>query len=104
MAIKSHIARALLVAFMLTSPAQMVSADDDHIEARRLLDAGKILPLESILINVRNKFPGRILEVKLEREHRKIVYEVEVLGDNGIVTEVYIDAESGKVLSSKEDD
>ena len=82
----------------------MAQADDDHIEARRLLDAGEILPLESILKNVRDRFPGKILEVKLEREDQEIVYEVEVLGDDGVVTEVYINARTGKVLSSKEDD
>ena len=49
----------------------MALADDDHIEARRLLDAGEILPLESILKNVREKFPGKILEVKLEREDQR---------------------------------
>lgn len=104
MHIKSPILHSLLVAFMLLSPVHVARADDDHIEARRLLDAGEILPLESILRNVREKFPGKILEVKLEREDQEIAYEVEVLGDDGVVTEVYINATTGKVLSSKEDD
>jgi uncharacterized membrane protein YkoI len=95
---------ALFIAFMLLSPLHAAQADDDHIEARYLLDAGEILPLESILKNVREKFPGKILEVKLEREHQEIAYEVEVLGDDSVVREVYIDARTGKVLSSKEDD
>jgi uncharacterized membrane protein YkoI len=95
---------ALLIVAMLLSPLHAAQADDDHIEARHLLDAGEILPLESILKNVRDKFPGKILEVKLEREDREIAYEVEVLGDDSVVREVYIDARTGKVLSSKEDD
>jgi hypothetical protein len=53
---------------MLLSPLHAAQADDDHIEAKHLLDAGEILPLESILKNVRDKFPGKILEVKLERK------------------------------------
>ena len=95
---------ALLIIFMLLNPLHAAQADDDHIEARHLLDAGEILPLESILKNVRDRFPGKILEVKLEREDQEIVYEVEVLGDDNVVREVDIDARTGKVLSSKEDD
>lgn len=95
----------LLVAFVLLVPVQVAWADDDdHIEARRLLDAGEILPLESILKKVRERFPGKILEVKLERENDEIAYEVELLGDDGVVREIYIDAKTGNILSSKEDD
>lgn len=104
MNIKSPLVLALSVTVMLLSVMSMAHADDDHIEARRLLDAGEIMPLESILKNVREKFPGNILEVKLESKNRDIVYEVEVLGDDGVVKEVYIDARSGEVLFSKEDD
>jgi len=95
---------ALLIIFLLLNPLHAAQADDDHIEARHLLDAGKILALESILKNVRDRFPGKILEVKLEREEHEIVYEIEVLGDDNVVREVNIDARTGKVLSSKEDD
>ncbi len=95
----------LLVAFVLLVPVHVAWADDDdHIEARRLLDAGEILPLEAILKKVRERFPGKIIEVKLEREDDDIAYEVELLGDDGVVTEVYINAKTGNILSSKEDD
>jgi len=94
----------LLVAFMLLSPVQVALADDDHIEARHLLETGEILPLEVILKNIREKFPGKILDIELEREDQQIVYEVEILGEDGVVKEVYINARTGKVISSKEDD
>jgi uncharacterized membrane protein YkoI len=89
---------------MILGPLHATRADDDHIEARRLLDSGEILPLEVILDNVRQTFPGRILDVELEREAGHIAYEVEILDEEGVVTEVYIDARTGKVLSVKEDD
>jgi len=104
MHITSHKFYALLVAFMLFGLPHITLADNDHIEARRLLEAGEILPLEAILKNVREKFPGNILEVKLESEDKEIVYEVEVLGNDNVVREIYINAKTGKVLSSKEDD
>jgi len=98
------IARTLLVISMILGPLHVTRADDDHIEARRLLDSGEILPLEVILNNVRRTFPGRILDVELEREDGQIAYEVEILGEDGVVTEIYINAKTGKVLSVKEDD
>ena len=98
------IARALLVIIMILGLLHVTRADDDHIEARRLLDSGEILPLEVILNNVRQTFPGRILDVELEKEDSHIVYEVEILGEDGVVSEIYINARTGKVLSVKEDD
>jgi len=94
----------LLVFSMILGPLHVTRADDDHVEARRLLDSGEILPLEVILNNVRRKFPGRILDVELEREDDQVAYEVEILGEDGVVTEIYINAKTGKVLSVKEDD
>jgi uncharacterized membrane protein YkoI len=89
---------------MILGSLHVTRADDDHIEARRLLDSGEILPLEVILNNVRQTFPGRILDVELEKEDSHIVYEVEILGEDGVVSEIYINARTGKVLSIKEDD
>jgi len=85
-------------------PITVASADDDYIEARELLQSGKILSLETILKHVRQNHPGKVLEVELEKENGKIVYEIEILSDKGIVKEIYVDAESGNILSAKEDD
>lgn len=101
---KYCIMRVLLASFMMLSPLYSAMADDDYIEARRLLDSGEILSLEIILENVRQIFPGKVLEVELEKEGRNIVYEIEVLGDNGVIEEIYIDAKTGNQLISKEDD
>lgn len=98
------IMRGLLAAFIILSPLHTAMADDDYIEARRLLDSGEILPLEIILKNVRQIFPGKVLEVELEKEGNKIFYEIEVLGGDGVIGEIYIDARTGKQLFSKEDD
>lgn len=96
--------RVLLAVFMLLSPLPVAMADDDYIEARRLLDSGEILSLEVILRKVRQVFPGKILEVELEKEEQQIVYEIEILGDDGVIKEIYIDAKTGKQLFYKEDD
>ena len=96
-------ASLLLVLITLISPG-VIQADDDYIEARKLQDAGEILSLEQLLKNIRPEFPGKILQIVLEYESSEIIYEVEILGDDGVVKEIYINAKTGKVLSIKEDD
>ncbi len=88
----------------MLSPLPMVLADDDHIEARRLSDSGEILPLEVLLKNVRQAHPGKLLEVELDKKDDRIVYEVEILGKDGVVREIYIDARTGNLLFAREDD
>ena len=39
----------LLIAFMLLGPFHTAFADDDYMEAKRLLETGEILPLEDLL-------------------------------------------------------
>lgn len=94
----------LISSLLISSPVHVVRADDDYIEAKRLRDEGKIMSLEEIMKNVRKTYPGRILEVELEDEKGRIIYELEILGHDSIVREVSIDAKSGKLLSVEEDD
>lgn len=79
-------------------------ADGDHDEARRLLKSGDIMSLELILEKLRPDHPGKILEIELEQEAGQLVYEIEMLGDDGIVRELIIDARTGDLLRSERDD
>ena len=94
----------VILALLVSGPAHIVQADDDYIEAKRLRKSGEIMPLEEILKNVRRSYPGRILEVELEKEKGRVIYELEILGADSIVREIYIDAKSGELLSVEEDD
>lgn len=93
-----------LIAVLLLGSLPVALADDDYIEARRLQDADEILSLEDILKNVRQTHTGRVLEVELETEDGRIVYEIELLSEHGVVSEIYIDAKTGVLLFEKEDD
>ena len=101
---KLQIASILLIGLIVLNPMSPALADDDYIEARQLHESGKILPLELILKQARQAYPGKVLEVELENEDGRIIYEVEILSESGIVMEVYIDAKTGLILISKEDD
>ena len=45
--------------------------------------------------------PGTVVEAELEKKHGKTVWEVEVLGADGNVTEVHIDAATGAVIDKE---
>ncbi len=85
-------------------PAGTIIADDDHLEARRLMEAGSIQSLEIILERVKKKQMGRVLEVKLEQEHGRYIYEIDLLDDNGRVWELEYDAVNGELLDRSQED
>ncbi len=50
------------------------------------------------------KVPGAVVEAELEKKHDKTIWEVEVLGADGKVTEVHIDAATGAVIDTEAKD
>jgi uncharacterized membrane protein YkoI len=73
----------------------------DHLESRHLVEQGKILPLQQILDHLGQQQEGRVLEVELEREHGRYIYEIELLGEDGRVLKYEIDAVSGEIINGK---
>ena len=90
---------ALLIGIALL--ASITLADDDHLEARRLMQAGSIQTLETIIESIHKQQSGRILEVELEREDGRYIYEIELLDDAGVVWEIAVDAVTGKRLKTE---
>ncbi len=73
-------------------------ADRDHDKVRQLRDAGQILSLETIVASHRRQQPGgQLLEAELEFEQDRYVYELKMLGDDGVVREFEYDARTGKL-------
>jgi len=87
---------------MLASLACQVSASDDHEHARELVAAGKIVSIEIIVQNIPYK-NSRLLEMELESENDKLVYELELLTGDGVVRELKFDAKTGKLLTDEKD-
>lgn len=73
-------------------------------EVRKLRETGDILPLEALLQDVRQHYPGRIIEIELEKEDDRYVYELEIVDDNGIVWEIELDARTGELLERERED
>ncbi|MCK5336638.1 MAG: PepSY domain-containing protein [Gammaproteobacteria bacterium] len=94
--------KSILTVLLITCSSILI-AGNDHIEAKRLLDSGDILPLESILKKVRTIHQGKILEIEFESEHGQKIYEIELLTTDGNVLELKIDAVTGKLLSTEKE-
>lgn len=96
-------ALALSVASAMLPVAVVKADDDDHLEARALLQRGEILPLARILETVHERVPGDVIEVELERDDGIWEYEVKVLTAAGRVRKVELDARDGTVRKIKDD-
>jgi uncharacterized membrane protein YkoI len=97
---KMKVSMALAAALLLTATAGF--ARESHDEAKKLKDAGEILPLERVLDQARRDQPGRVVETELEREDRYYLYEIKVVDDRGVVHELKYDARSGERLRARE--
>ncbi len=56
-----------------------------------------VMSLQEAITVATAKFPGQVVEADREDEHGEIVYEVEILGDDGLVREIEVHAKTGKV-------
>jgi uncharacterized membrane protein YkoI len=88
-----------LLALPLNSNAR--GGSHDHDRARSALQAGKILPLPTIMARVAQSHPGHVLEVELEREDERWIYELKLLQPGGGLLKLEIDAKSGAVIKQK---
>lgn len=91
---------AVVLATALT--ALPAAADKDHDRARAALQARQVLPLKTVLERLEREHPGEVLEVELEQDDGRWVYEVKLLQAGGRLVRLEVDAASGAVLRRKE--
>lgn len=59
------------------------------------------ITIDQAIKTATEKVQGTVVEAELEKEHGKTVWEVEVLGADGHVMQVHIDAASGEVIDTE---
>lgn len=91
-----------VVMLAFASPAH--AGDDDHDRARAAVERGAILTLNRILEVAARDTPGRVIDVELDEDDGRYVYEVEIIGHGGQIVEMKIDAASGRILEREIDD
>jgi len=97
-----HAVFTLLGALVLLPAAAPARADSDQDLARAAVQAGQVLPLKTVLERLEREHPGQVLEVELEREEGRWVYEVKLLQGGGRLVKLELDAGSGEVLKRRE--
>ncbi|MEO5338380.1 MAG: PepSY domain-containing protein [Magnetospirillum sp. WYHS-4] len=91
----------LAVTALLVLPAG-AWADDDQEQALRALQAGEIVPLREILDLAAQDFKGEMVEVELERDGGRWVYEVKLLCPGGRLVKAEYDARTKELLKAKD--
>lgn len=85
-------------AMLVDAPPAAASDRIRQQEVRQLRESGKILPMEDILSRARAAQPGQVVEVELDRENGRYVYEVKVIDNADTVHKLELDAGSGELL------
>lgn len=89
-------------ACLLTLAAALSAESQDT--ARKAVEQGELMPLSRILGRVEEEFPGRVVEVELERRRGRFVYEIEVLQQGGRVVKLLYDGRTGERLAGDRED
>ena len=84
----------------LGSPAWSDKKKDEEGDIAALAKDAKVT-IDQAIKTASGKVPGTVVEAELEKKHGKTVWEVEVLGADGKVTEVHIDAATGAVIDTE---
>lgn len=74
----------------------------DYHECRLLVQEGRILSLSELMRKAEANVIGRVLDAALIRDAGLYFYEMEVVGDDGIVRIVQLDAKTGEKFSEME--
>jgi uncharacterized membrane protein YkoI len=86
----------LVLALALIGP---VAAQSDQQRARDAMQAGRIRPLQEILMQIRPRIPGRILNAWLEEGRGGLwIYRLKMLDVRGNIIGVVVDARNGQIL------
>jgi uncharacterized membrane protein YkoI len=93
---------ALLSALAVFAAGARADEGHDHDVARQAVERGEIKPLAEILQIVRDQLPGEIAGVKIERKGGRLMYELRIVGAQGRLLEVHVDAATGKIGRTRE--
>lgn len=85
---------------VLANPPALADSEQDR--ARAAVQDGKVLPLKTVLERLEREHPGQVLEVELEQDDGRWIYEIKLLQAGGRLVKLELDAASGAVLQRKE--
>ena len=91
----------LVLAVGMTSSLLRAGEDISQNEIRDLVQQGKLMSLESIMLLYPEKQYGKLLDLDAEREHGSVIYELKFLRADGRIVELEVDAANGQLLEQE---
>lgn len=88
----------VLAAVLTTAPAAAQMQFDDHERARRMVQAGEIVPLRDVLAVMNRKFQGKMLEVELQNVDGRWLYDIRLLTPAGWIIDLFYDARTAELV------
>ncbi len=73
----------------------------DHKRAQDAVKNGKSRPLPEILSTVSSQYPGKVIDVRLNKRSNGLMYDVKVITPAGKIIKVRVDAASGSIVGVK---
>ncbi len=101
--LRQHAAAACLAAGLiaLAAPGAWAGDDKDHDRVRDAVRAGEVMPFDALRERLLRSHPGEVLELELEREQGRWIYEIKLLHPDGRIVKLEVDARSGEVLRER---
>ena len=97
---RAHALTGLVAIGLLIGVSTAAWSDDKEGKVTDLVKDAKVT-VEQAIKTATDKVPGTVVEAELEKKHGKTVWEVEIVGADGKVTEVHIDAADGTVIDTE---
>lgn len=92
-------ATLLLCGVLNSALAPIANASDgDHEQAQRAVQAGEVMPLRNVLERLEREHPGQVLDVELEREEGRWIYEIKLLQPSGQRVKLKLDARNAELI------
>jgi len=97
---KPGIGLAIIAGIVIVAMAGQARSDSDKNDKADLAKAAKIT-VDQAIKTATEKTPGKVIEVELEKEDGKVLWEIEVVTAEGKVAKMHVDAESGAIIAKE---
>ncbi len=93
---------ALLAGIVVVSSTTTFAQEKEEKSNAKLAKQAKIT-MEAAKATAMEKVPGTVEDGELEKEHGKLVYSFDIRNEKGTISEVWVDAKTGKVIKVEEE-